>query len=155
MTEGQRDTFPKSERLRHKTLVDGLFACGRSKFEYPLRMVYRPLTGTELEAAFRIGVPDRVAPLQVMFTVPKKKRRHAVDRVLMRRRMRECWRLSRRRLREAVERHPGLRTLSVALIYSADRNIDSARIAAKTDALIQKLLTELARGAEAPEDIQG
>ena len=139
----ERATFPKSERLRHKTLVDGVFASGRSKFEYPLRMVYRPLTGAELESAFRIGVPDRIAPLQVMFTVPKKKRRHAVDRVLMRRRMRECWRLSRRRLREAVESHPDLRTLSVALTYSADRNIDSRKIAAKTEALIEHLIREL------------
>ena len=78
-----------------------------------------------------------------MITVPKKKRRHAVDRVLMRRRIREGWRLQRRRLREAVEQDPALRTLSVAIIYAADTNIDSSRIHAKIEKLINKLITRL------------
>lgn len=74
-----------------------------------------------------------------MITVPKKKRRHAVDRVLMRRRIREAWRLQRRQLREAVEANPSLRTLSIGLIYAADSNIESARIQTKTARLIAKL----------------
>lgn len=136
-------TFPKSERLRLQALVDPLFREGKSLFEYPLRLVYRPLTADELEGSFRIGVPAGIAPLQVMITVPKKKRRHAVDRVLMRRRIREGWRLQRRKLREAVEQDPGLRTLSVAIIYAADTNIDSARIHGKIDRLITKLINRL------------
>lgn len=132
--------FPKSERLRHKTLVDGLFSDGKSLFEYPLRLVYRPLTDDQLEGAFRIGVPEGIAPLQMMVTVPKKKRRHAVDRVRMRRRIRECWRLQRRVLRNAVERHPELRTLSVALVYAAECDVDTVRIQAKIARLIARLL---------------
>ena len=70
-------TFPKSERLRLQALVDPLFREGKSLFEYPMRLVYRPLSAEELERSFRICVPDGIAPLQVMITVPKKKRRHA------------------------------------------------------------------------------
>ena len=136
-------TFPKSERLRLQALVDPLFREGKSLFEYPMRLVYRPLSAEELERSFRICVPDGIAPLQVMITVPKKKRRHAVGRVLMRRRIREGWRLQRRRLREAVEQDPALRTLSVAIIYAADTNIDSSRIHAKIEKLINKLITRL------------
>ncbi len=132
-------TFPKSERLRHKALVDPLFREGQSLFEYPLRLVYRPLSADQLQHAFKIAVPDGIAPLQVMITVPKKKRRHAVDRVLMRRRIREAWRLQRRQLREAVEANPSLRTLSIGLIYAADSNIESARIQTKIARLIAKL----------------
>ncbi|MBD5338791.1 hypothetical protein HDR69_02235 [bacterium] len=135
--------FPKSERLRHKTLVDGLFREGKSLFEYPVRLVYRPLTQAQLDNAFNINIPDRIAPLQVMVTVPKKKRRHAVDRVRMRRRIREGWRLQRRRLREAVEAHPEFRTLSVALICAADTDVDSNRIHAKIGKLISRLISLL------------
>lgn len=134
-------TFPKSERLHHKTLVDGLFREGKSLFEYPLRLVYRPLDGKQLAEAFRIGVPEGIAPLQMMVTVPKKKRRRAVERVRMRRRIRECWRLQRRGLREAIEAHPDLRTLSVAIIYAAETDVDSAKIHAKIGRLLEKLET--------------
>ena len=42
-------TFPKSERLRLQALVDPLFREGKSLFEYPMRLVYRPLSAEELE----------------------------------------------------------------------------------------------------------
>lgn len=132
--------FPKSEKLRHKTLVDNLFAEGKSIYEYPLRATFRALTAEELEKSFKVEIPDGIAPLQVMITVPKKRRHHAVDRVLMRRRIREAWRLQRRELREAVEIHPELRTLSVALIYMSDENLPSSKISPK----IRKILTKIA-----------
>ncbi len=43
--------------------------------------------------------PADVGALQMLVTVPKKKRRRAVDRVLMRRRIREAYRINRRPLR--------------------------------------------------------
>lgn len=136
-------TFPKSERLRHKVLVDSLFAKGKSVYEYPLRLVYRSLTEDELKEAFKIAVPEGIAPLQVLITVPKKKRRHAVDRVLMRRRIREAWRLQRRALRDAIEKNENLRTISVALIYLSNENIPSAEISKKIDTLIKKLMKQV------------
>lgn len=132
-------SFPKSERLRHKILIDSLFSEGKSIYEYPFRMVYRQLSEAELEASFRTGTPEGIAPLQMMVTVPKKKRRHAVDRVLMRRRIREAWRLQRRQLRHLIEENPGLRTLSVALIYICDDNLPSSRITSKLSRLISRL----------------
>lgn len=136
-------TFPKSERLRHKILVDALFAKGKTLFEYPLRLTYRPLSASDLENSFRMQIPEGIAPLQVMITVPKKKRRHAVDRVLIRRRIREAWRLQRRQLRRAIEGHPELRSLSVAIIYQADYNIESTKIVAKISRLIAQLLSRI------------
>lgn len=138
-----RLTFPKSERLRHKVLVDSLFEKGQSLYEYPFRLTWRPLSEDELAESFKIGIPDKIAPLQVMITVPKKKRRHAVDRVLMRRRIRDAWRLQRRPLRHLIENHPLLRTLSVAIIYISNENIDSSRLHAKLQRLITKLSAQL------------
>lgn len=135
----ERLTFPKSERLRHKILVDSLFRDGKSLYEYPLRVQFRALTAQELSDSFRIAVPDKIAPLQVMITVPKKKRHRAVDRVLMRRRIREAYRLHRRELRNAIEANPALRTLSIALIYVSEENTDYSRIAGKLRKIIHNL----------------
>lgn len=135
----ERLTFPKSERLRHKILVDSLFEEGESMYEYPLRMKYRALTAEELEGSFKVGIPDKIAPLQVMITVPKKKRRRAVDRVLMRRRIREAYRLHRRRLRGLIEEHPEVRLLTLSIIYISEENSDYSRIESK----MRKMLTRL------------
>lgn len=136
-------TFPKSERLRHKTLVDNLFTKGTTIYEFPLRLTFRPLSEQQLEESFKVGIPEGIAPLQLLITVPKKKRRHAVDRVLMRRRIREVWRLNRRPLRKMIEGDPELRTLSVALIYLASENVSSERISAKVNLLLAKLMREI------------
>ena len=79
-TNEERYTFPKSERLRHRTLVEGLFAEGKSLYDYPLRLTWRVLSEEALAGCFRDILPSGIAPLQMMVTVPKKKRRKAVDR---------------------------------------------------------------------------
>lgn len=126
-----RLTFPKSERLRHKTLVDSLFAGGKKKFEYPLRILCKTWSEKELKESFKVSVPDRMAPLQVMITVPKRKIRHAVDRVRIRRMIREAWRLNRRVLRDAVAANPDCRLLGVALVYMADEMVPMTRLEMK------------------------
>lgn len=132
-------TFPKSERLHHRTLVEGLFAKGGSLYEYPLRLTWRTLTEEELAASFRDGIPSGIAALQMMVTVPKKKRRHAVDRVRMRRLIREAYRLRRRPLRRMVEEMADVRTLSLAFIYIATENLPMRTIAKKMERLLRRL----------------
>ena len=39
----------KSERLHHRTLVEGLFAEGKSMYEFPLRMVWRRIPAEKLD----------------------------------------------------------------------------------------------------------
>lgn len=134
-------TLRKAEKLRHKSFIDPLFGKGsaRTAYEFPLRLTWRAVSEDEAAAMFRNGVPSGVAPLQMMITVPKKKRRHAVDRVLMRRRIREAYRLQRGFLFPVVDSYPGLRTVSMAFIYMADRNVDYAVIEKKMAALLQKV----------------
>lgn len=134
--------FRKGERLRLRSLVNYAYDDGRSIFEWPLRAVVRPVAPEELQRLFPHGIPDGIGRLQVMITVPKKRRRHAVDRVLMRRRIREAWRLGRAPLRLAVDGAPAgsLRTLSVALNYVADRNLDYVVVEKAMNSLICKIL---------------
>lgn len=137
-------TFPKSERLHHKILVDKLFAEGRSIYEYPLRLVYNPLTDEDLNNSFKIAIPEGIAPLQVLITIPKKKRRHAVDRVLMRRRIRNEWRLLRRPFRQKIETERRFRTVSIGIVYQSEENISSSEINEKIQRLLSRLESRLA-----------
>lgn len=145
-TENERNiplTFPKSERLRLRSLVDALFAEGESMYEYPLRMTWRPVSNAMLDSCFRGETPRGIAPVQMMVTVPKKKRRHAVDRVRMRRVVREAYRLHRRDLRAVVESIPEIRTLSIAFIYIATENVPYAKVEKKIMSLLGKLAARI------------
>lgn len=137
-TEKRRLTLGKEEKLRHKSLVDGLFRDGTSLYEYPLRLTYRVLGRDELEASFRDRVPDRIGPLQMLISVPKKKLRHAVDRVRMRRLIREAYRLNRLPLRDrAME--SGARTVQMAFIYLHPEKMDFETITKKMRRLLAKV----------------
>lgn len=129
----------KGEKLRHSRLVDGLFKSGDSIYEFPLRLSWRFLSDSELVGSFRNEVPQKVDKLQMLITVPKKKRRHAVDRVLMRRRIRESYRLNRGPLKQAVEQIPGAGTLSLAFIYLSDKNLPYSMIEGRMKRLLAKV----------------
>lgn len=135
--------LPKSAKLHHRSLQEGLFAKGHKLHEYPVKMMWRALSAEELRANFRDRVPALIGPVQVLVSVPKKKRRKAVDRVLMRRRLREAFRLSRLPLLEAVESLPGVRTVSVGLVYMKEANAPYAEIAEKMERLIARLAGRL------------
>ncbi len=137
-------TLGKSSKLRHRTLVEGVFADGKGVYEFPLRVVWRALTTEELDSAFRDHRPDRIGKVQMLITVPKKKRRHAVDRVLVRRRIRESFRLCRRELEEALEKgHPDIRTLSMAIIYQSNENLPYGTIEKAMARSLTKIMRRL------------
>ena len=87
----------KSEKLCSKTEIEQLYSQGTSVMAYPLRAVW-------------LAVPPRkeVQPVAARFliSIPKKRIRHAVNRVLLRRRTREAYRLNRRQvLLPALQQH--------------------------------------------------
>lgn len=136
-------TLRKGEKLRHRSLVESLFREGHTLYEFPLRLTWRSLTPEELEHSFRDYVPDRIDSLQMLITVPKKKRRHAVDRVLMRRRIREAYRLNRLALKEELDSNPDVRTLGMALIYLDNKNVPYTTIENKMKILLNRLAAKL------------
>lgn len=81
--------------------------------------------------------------MQVMVTIPKKKRKHAVDRVQMRRRTREAYRLNRIYLRSLIEINPHIKTLSISLIYIHDKNLPYLIVEDKMKTLLDKLITKI------------
>ena len=135
--------LPKSARIHHRSLQEKLFSEGNKLHDYPLKLVWRSLTGAELEANFRDRVPDLIGPVQVLVSVPKKKRRKAVDRVLMRRRIREAFRLGRGPLIETVNSIERLRTVSVGIVYMKEGNAGYNTVKTKMDNLVAKLTIKL------------
>ena len=146
--DAPRLTLRKADRLRHRTLVNGLYDGGNSLYSYPLRMQWRALSREELEASFRGEIPKGIAPVQMMVTIPKRKQRHAVDRVLMRRRVREAYRLSRRQLLDAVTSMP-YATVSLSFVYISDQKCGYAKVQSAVVTLLNKLRKALAEKQEA------
>lgn len=75
--------LPKNERLHSKKLIKELFDKGSSFFLYPFKVMV-------MEINFDIPETN-----QVLFSVSKKKLKKAVDRNLIKRRMRESYRLNK------------------------------------------------------------
>lgn len=82
----QKNTFKKEERLCKKQLIDSLFTGGKTSkiSEFPLLLVYREVTPEDIEV-----------PAQVMISVSKRKIKLAVNRNLLKRRIREAYRLNK------------------------------------------------------------
>ena len=76
-------TFKKEERLCSKKLLDELFHNGSSFLLYPYRIVW-----------LRHALPFEV-PVQVVINVPKRRFKKAVHRNLIKRRIREVYRLNK------------------------------------------------------------
>ena len=131
--------FPKDDRLHHRSLLEGLFRKGKTFYEFPLRVTWRKLTQEEVETNFRDRVPDGIGKVQVMISVPKKKRKKAVDRVRMRRLIRESYRLNREELRDLLESCEQIRTLSLGFVYIHDKNLPYSTVEEKMKAVLKKL----------------
>ena len=100
---GCRYTLSKAERLSSKRYVDRLFLNGQSFIAYPLRVVYLPIEEV-------LGVPA-----SFLVSVPKKKFKRAVKRNLIKRQVREAYRVHKQELYDSLVLSG--KQLLVAFIY--------------------------------------
>ena len=99
----RRYTLSKEERLSWKRYIDLLFAEGQSFVAFPLRVIYLPL--------------EEEMPARASFLVsePKKKLKRAVQRNLIKRQVREAYRVRKYVLLDPLEAK-GKRML-IAFLY--------------------------------------
>lgn len=130
--------FDKSERLRLRSLVEGLFSGGKRQYSGPLRGVWRVWRAEDTRIPSE--TISAIGRVQVMIVVPKRHIRKAVGRVLMRRRMRECYRLGRAAMGELpdVLEREGV-YLSLALIYNSREPASYSEIEGAVAEILEKV----------------
>jgi len=102
-------TFRKEERLSKEILIQELFDKGSSFYLFPFKVFFMPN-------------PDQAYPFhQVIISVSKRNFKRAVDRNLIKRRIREAYRLNKTLL-------PIQNKLVIAYIYSVKDILPSVQI---------------------------
>lgn len=102
-------TFKKEERLSKEKTIQELFEKGSSFYLYPFKVFFREN-------------PDHAVPHhQVLISVSKKNFKSAVDRNLIKRRIREAYRLNKNLIGDRNK-------LLIAYIYSVKEILPSAQI---------------------------
>jgi ribonuclease P protein component len=89
-----KKTFKKDESLCSVKVIETLFdrknSANGGVFAYPLRVVFQP--HAEIESSENIATNNQ-KQTQILVSVPKRQFKHAVDRNLIRRRIKEAYRL--------------------------------------------------------------
>lgn len=127
-TNRLKNTFPKAERLHSKKLIQELFDKGSSFYSYPFKILFWQL-------------PDPGVH-QVLFSVSKRKFKSAVDRNLIKRRMREAYRLNKHILYSNQEEQP---SLLIAYIYTGKEIPDYHFLENKLSKSLKRLIAEVAK----------
>ncbi len=121
-----KNTFTKQERLTGKTTLDRVFSSGESFFYYPFRLAY-------------LSVEEQDFPCRLLVNVPKRLHKTAVNRNLLKRRIREAYRLQKNDFYEQL----GNSKIQLAILYSAKEVLDYKTISEKLmdaeNMLIRKL----------------
>ena len=129
MTE-RRYTFKKEVRLCSKKLIERLFAGGNKSFPaFPLRVVYMKLSPEE-----------NTADASILISVPKKRFKHAVKRNLVKRQVRESYRLNKYILLDALKAQETPCKMVLAFIWLDNKIHTTEEIEFK----VKKLLMHIA-----------
>ncbi len=100
-------TFKKKERLCSRKVIEKLFSTGNSFFCYPFRVIWLE---TETDSPY---------PAQMAVSVSRKKIRKAVKRNLVKRRVRESYRLQKGLLYKTLKQNN--KKMVLTFIYTQSR----------------------------------
>lgn len=142
----QKATLKKHERLKSKILLDSLFAEGQSLFSYPFKLIYQiqPYPPIAIGASpsptqeRSYNAKHQPWPLLFSVTVPKKKIKSAPNRNLIKRRVRESYRLNKATLQEQLLQDSKV-IVSLMFIYIENEPKDYSVIEKSVIKLIKQL----------------
>jgi ribonuclease P protein component len=117
------------EHLKSKRVIERLYAEGASVTSYPLRAVFLEQPDEAQEPAATI-----------LISVAKKRFRHAVDRNLIKRRIREAYRTSKHPFIETLENDG--KKMAVAILYIDTKHNSTAFIKRKMEKLLENIVAK-------------
>lgn len=124
-------TFGKHERLKSRTSIQELFLNGKVLYSPPVKILYKLAQEAENESF----------PVKCGVSVSKKKFRKAVERNLLKRRMRESYRQSKNFLIWYVVENS--LTVNIFILFHSDREMSYAEIDKGIKKGLEKLKIEL------------
>ena len=124
----KRNTFPLKEHLKSKSVIDSLYANGTSATAFPLRAVFLEQPDTQETTA------------TILINVAKRRFRHAVDRNLLKRRIREAYRTSKHRFIETIENNG--KKMAVAIMYIDTKPNSTEYIKRKMEKLLDAIVSK-------------
>ena len=127
-------TFKKYERLKSSLAIQDLLKQGQILSSFPLKIYWSIFAGS-----------DQKSPVRVAISVPKKKFRRAVDRNLLKRRIRESYRQNKHGLHESLI-SSGCE-VNMLILYLADEFSPYAEIDEKLKILLSKLILNIEKCA--------
>ena len=125
----RRNTFPLKEHLKSKSVIDRLYAEGASVTSYPLRAVFLEQSADKQESTAAI-----------LISVAKRRFRHAVDRNLMKRRIRDAYRTEKHQFVESLENN-NLK-MAVAILYIDTKKSSTLFLRKKMGKLLSSILSK-------------
>lgn len=122
----EKNTFNKSERLKSRKIIERIFNReGKSFSNYPLRVTWLE---TPLDTTF---------PVQITFSVSKKKFKKAVHRNRIKRLMREAYRLNKTKFYASLSAQE--KQGAIIIIYTANEELPFHEIESKMKQALKRL----------------
>lgn len=135
MSEQKTFTLPKQERLCSRTLIEQLFlGHSQHKKEWPVRVVYQVVKRKD----------EDDAQTEVLMSVSKRYFKRAVKRNLVKRQLRESYRLHKSILTDVLALHPDTKIL-IAFIWLSGQTYDSVKVEKAVKAALEKIVDSLER----------
>jgi ribonuclease P protein component len=128
-------SFPKTEKLCSHKVIDELFNTGRSFVKYPFRVVL-------------LITSEQEVPVRVLVSVSKRRFKRAYKRNLLKRRIREAYRLNKNLIIPLLERNNV--NIAIAFVYLPTEIWDFKNI----EKAMQDLLTGLKKRLSLTEEQQ-
>ena len=121
--------FPKKQKLCNETAIKEMFSNGNSFVIHTIRLVWKE----------QVNSDDVV--IKSIIVVPKKQLKLASDRNIVRRRMKEAYRLNKSTIENSLKNKG--KQLNIAIVYQNDKRLSYKVIEEKIKLILGRLREEI------------